>query len=407
MPRLSIVIPCVQDAVFFESTLASVLQNRPADCEVLVVQPRAYDDPYELGGEVRFLQAPADSSTVDLINVGIQSATGADRARPDVRHRGDRRLDGTGAGSFRRPDGGLCVAAGGRRRGRQGGVARRAICRGWTPQAARQGRIAMASRRAITWSVRHCRPVSTAAKPCWTWADSVAKSAMNWPTSISRVALRAIGLRAVHEETQRGDIADACGRRAGCRFEHGRQAERLFWRNAAAAGWSRALLSHPWTLVGEVAATCIARRSLLQLLGRAVATCEFAAYRRHRRHLEAVREALRHPSSGVLPFKRLAGQRRSQIGCVRARRLDVAGLVVGWTGQAEAPASETSSCRIAMVHGRTRQGPGRTQRWYSWRTIPADAVPIPGPCVASRPSSSSDTGRGGTRDPDGGTLAAK
>ena len=47
MPRLSIVIPCAQDTAWFESTLASVLQNRPADCEVLVVQPREYDDPYD------------------------------------------------------------------------------------------------------------------------------------------------------------------------------------------------------------------------------------------------------------------------------------------------------------------------------------------------------------------------
>ena len=52
MPRLSIVIPCAQDAERFETTLASVLQNRPGDCELLLIQPRSYDDPYELADEV-------------------------------------------------------------------------------------------------------------------------------------------------------------------------------------------------------------------------------------------------------------------------------------------------------------------------------------------------------------------
>ena len=37
MPRLSIVIACPNDAEPFETTLASVLQNRPVDCEVIVV----------------------------------------------------------------------------------------------------------------------------------------------------------------------------------------------------------------------------------------------------------------------------------------------------------------------------------------------------------------------------------
>ena len=76
MPRLSIVIPCIQEAGSFEATLASVLQNRPDDCEVLVVQPRTYDDPYELKDDVRFVQAPADATLIDLINVGVEKSTG-------------------------------------------------------------------------------------------------------------------------------------------------------------------------------------------------------------------------------------------------------------------------------------------------------------------------------------------
>src|SRR5436305_571247 len=36
VPRLSIIIPCLGGAAEFDGTLVSVLQNRPADCEVLV-----------------------------------------------------------------------------------------------------------------------------------------------------------------------------------------------------------------------------------------------------------------------------------------------------------------------------------------------------------------------------------
>jgi hypothetical protein len=68
------VIPCADGPRCFEDTLVSVLQNRPQNCEVLVVQPRPYDDPYDLCGEVRFVEAFTGSSVVDLLNVGVRAA---------------------------------------------------------------------------------------------------------------------------------------------------------------------------------------------------------------------------------------------------------------------------------------------------------------------------------------------
>ena len=240
-----------QDAVLFESTLASVLQNRPADCEVLVVQPRAYDDPYDLRAEVRFLQAPADSSTVDLINLGIESAAGTivhvlscdvevidGWTEPALVHFDDPTL-GSVSPLVVAEDGGKVVArgvryaAGGRRKLRLKGPSR------WR------------ARRDVTLSVRRWRPASTAARRSWTSVDSVARSGRNWPTWISRSRCESIGLRAVHEEnsvvTSRASAAVH-----GLSFRQGRQAERLFWRNAAAAGWWRALLLHSWTVAGEL-----------------------------------------------------------------------------------------------------------------------------------------------------------
>jgi hypothetical protein len=75
VPRLSIVIPCLGGAAEFDGTLVSVLQNRPADCEVLVVHAEPYDDPYDLAHEVRFVEAPR-RSLVELINSGLQQVRG-------------------------------------------------------------------------------------------------------------------------------------------------------------------------------------------------------------------------------------------------------------------------------------------------------------------------------------------
>ncbi len=75
MPRLTIVIPCSGGAADFDGVLVSVLQNRPADCEIIVAHAESYDDPYDLQGEVNFIHAP-DCSPVELLNVAIHHSSG-------------------------------------------------------------------------------------------------------------------------------------------------------------------------------------------------------------------------------------------------------------------------------------------------------------------------------------------
>ena len=75
VPRLSVVIPCPGGATDFDGTLVAVLQNRPADCEVLVVHGEPYDDPYALDSEVRFVRATCHD-LASLANIGIEQATG-------------------------------------------------------------------------------------------------------------------------------------------------------------------------------------------------------------------------------------------------------------------------------------------------------------------------------------------
>jgi hypothetical protein len=46
VPRLSIIIPVLGSSTRLESTLVSVLENRPPDCEILVLLGAPYDDPF-------------------------------------------------------------------------------------------------------------------------------------------------------------------------------------------------------------------------------------------------------------------------------------------------------------------------------------------------------------------------
>lgn len=76
VPCLSIIVPHFGNTGPLENTLASVLQNRPADCELLLVHPGTYEDPYDLAGEIRFVEVPAASSLVDGLNLGMHAAAG-------------------------------------------------------------------------------------------------------------------------------------------------------------------------------------------------------------------------------------------------------------------------------------------------------------------------------------------
>src|SRR5438034_11152759 len=75
VPRLPIIIPCLGGAAELDGTLVSVLQNRPADCEVLVAHTEPYDDPYSLRSEVSFFHTPA-ASLVELLNAALEATTG-------------------------------------------------------------------------------------------------------------------------------------------------------------------------------------------------------------------------------------------------------------------------------------------------------------------------------------------
>ncbi|MCA9129120.1 MAG: glycosyltransferase [Planctomycetales bacterium] len=74
MPRLSIIVPHRQDDLRLEATLVSILENRPNDCEIVVVHDGSYRDPYHLGDEVVFVQESGGVGDVQKLNAGVLAA---------------------------------------------------------------------------------------------------------------------------------------------------------------------------------------------------------------------------------------------------------------------------------------------------------------------------------------------
>jgi hypothetical protein len=70
VPRLSILIPALGTPEALETTLLSVLENRPHDCQVLVALGIDYSNPYRLDDEIDFLNG-AGVNWVDCVNAGV------------------------------------------------------------------------------------------------------------------------------------------------------------------------------------------------------------------------------------------------------------------------------------------------------------------------------------------------
>lgn len=73
MPRLSIIIPHRRNDVELENTILSVLENKPSDCEVIVVHDGSYANPYQLQDEVLLIRDQS-STDVGMINRALMVA---------------------------------------------------------------------------------------------------------------------------------------------------------------------------------------------------------------------------------------------------------------------------------------------------------------------------------------------
>ena len=294
-PRLSIVIPTKSDTAALEETLVSVLENRPDDCEIVVVLGCEYDDPWNIREEVRFVQAPVGSGYVACANIGISASEG------DVIHilaAGWRATSGWADGAIERFADGetaavvpLAVSAAdhdrvvgaGIRYGRGG----RRIAIAPRKAAASVAKVAAAgiephgpTIEAGFWRSDVLRQVG----PGFSTACGDRCADADMAESVART-----GLPVVLEPSSRV-VAGATDTRRAQSFTAGLHAERLFWRSMQGRAIIPALVLHGLEIVRHA----IARApfgTLPMLAGRAVAMLQFGSYLGRYRQLRGIARA--------------------------------------------------------------------------------------------------------------------
>jgi hypothetical protein len=280
--RLSILIPFLGERDSLETTLASVLQNRPDGSEIIVALGRDYDDPYQLDQEVRFV--PARGGLVDALNEGFRACQApiihplecgatvvegwVDRA---LEHFRDGRIASVAplivdadapervlSAGLEYHCGGACRQRG---RGTSAGGA------GAIPGDPIGPGIAAGFYRRSALGDGH--PVfDLALGPGLAGVDLALR-------------LREAGYRTACEPSsvvlQPRDKAIFFGG-----FTQARQTERLFWRHVAANGWRGSLGSHGLLVARELACSLPHPRAATQIAGRLLAACEWGHARRQR-----------------------------------------------------------------------------------------------------------------------------
>jgi hypothetical protein len=270
--RLSVVIPAT-DVPALEDTLVSVLENRPQGCEVIVALGTPYDDPWNIGEEVTFVEA-SGAGLVGCANAGIAAATG------DVVHvlaAGWKATDGwtdRALEHFAREAVGavvpVAVADADRDQPVSAGVRRTPGGRVMpvVPRRRRAGGMAIA-----------VRPSAPALEAGFWRADVLASGftsvcgEANAAADMS-AALKASRLDVVVEPESRV-VRGPVPRRSGA-FLAGLHAERLFWRSLPCERLLTALVAH----AGEVMRHAAARAplgTLAMLAGRLVALVQFGS----------------------------------------------------------------------------------------------------------------------------------
>ena len=297
MTRLSIVIPCLRGAEQSEETLISVLQNRPADCEVLVPHASPYDDPYDLADEVRYLHVPGRPDLVELINAALDESQG------DVLH--------TLACGIQVAEGWSGAALAHFADPHVGAVAP-LIVQGDQPTRMESLGIGytLGGKRTI---VGHNRPLPKRhrlsaqvrgpslaagffARDLLDALGGFAREVGDWLADIDlALSFAELGYRTVAES--------ACQVTAGSEFAdmepagaltRGRQLERLFLRHAAAHGGMAALGAHPLAIAADTWSELPRLGAVAKLLGRLVASWEFGTIHAYKQRMAEAADYLTH-----------------------------------------------------------------------------------------------------------------
>ncbi len=322
MSRLAIVIPFLGDSQRLEETLVSVLENRPADSEVLVVLCQPYGNPYHLEDEVRFVPGPDRPGWVRALNHGTAAANapwihvlccGATVEEGWVEPALAHFQDGTiGAVAPLVADSALPghISAG-LYLDPQGAV------RHWAVDPARP------CAEVAPWPVGPHWAAAFYRKAAWEAAGRFAEDVGEGLAMLDfALTLSALGWRSVVEPQCVVRVAAGAQQSA---FRRACEAERFYWRWAGVCG-PRRLASH----ARYVAADCLAGLSDLSLLarlaGRLVGLAGFRAGRRLRQRLWAIRQ--RGPlADATPPSHRYTLRPNGSAGAAAARVVSTPGTV--------------------------------------------------------------------------------
>ncbi|MEN6405652.1 MAG: glycosyltransferase [Thermoguttaceae bacterium] len=252
MPRLSILIPVLGKTQPLDDTLISVLENRPVDCEILVVHNRPYDDPYHLSDEVRFVAAEVGAGLAECLNCGLAAAQSpvlhvlacGVEATPDwteavLRHFDDPAVASVTPVTLDRDDPDRIVTV---------GWGYRVEGMTWRLGAGDRADQISAYREDL------CGPDGLAGFYRVSALRAVGGFSARAGDAMAAIdvalALQQAGFHGVLESqcVARTDAATACD---GSAWRQGRDAERLFWYWASSEGWLVSLAGHLALLAGE------------------------------------------------------------------------------------------------------------------------------------------------------------
>ncbi len=306
MPRLSCILPVLDRVAEMEPTLISLLENRPSDCEILLVLTVPYDDPYELGSEVRFLQAPprsdvlaalnlalaqVESPFVHLLDVGLAvTPQWAERALAQF---ADPHIAAV-APVIRDVADHATILSGGWEYDRAGGPWQIGVTE-LAEQAERDVSVLPVAGRAAPRSI--IGPLYQAG-----FYRTMALELLGgrlptacgttWSDVDLGLMLHYIGYNAVVETSSVVlGTAKTIERTPAVGYTSGRHGEELYFRNSAHASWLDVLVRHPWQVLAELCSSVTQPRKLLQTLGRASTWTRGGQWRSHLASLEDSRRA--------------------------------------------------------------------------------------------------------------------
>ena len=289
MPELSIIIPVADESQAteqsFEDLLVSVLENRPDDCEIIVVRDERYGDPYALGDEVTFVEARREAGLVERFTVGIGASraelvhllSGATRVTTDwttaaLSHFRRPRVAAVVPVLFdhRRPErtvaAGVALTAGGGRRLRR--------------------RLPRHTTNAHETDLAAPLVAAFFRKSAYQLVGGLDVTVGDVLADVDLSArLRHAGYISVIEPDTRlthdGPVTNAG--EVDARYE-----ERLFWRNVPTFGWTRALRKHPLAVAWRLLRRPLPWHVAQALTGRAAALTEIRQLREHYRKLAGI-----------------------------------------------------------------------------------------------------------------------